>query len=76
MPMELRKKMSITDKETGKPTLNPEYLNKVLTIDGFSITKGLKYSHAKVENWDTAWRPDKTPEMCTVNEELLRLQIL
>lgn len=77
MPMELRKKMSITDKETGKPTLNPEYLNKVLTIDGFDVkAKSLRFSHARVESWETCWRPEKSPESCTVNEEILRMLAL
>lgn len=76
MPLELRKKMSVINKNTGKPELNQEYMNRVLTIDGFSITKGLKFSHARVEDWNTCWRTDKTPEMCEINEEILRMQIL
>ena len=73
LPMDLRKAMTVIDKETGKPTLNPKYLNRCLTFSGFDIkTKSLRVSHAKVENWSTCWRPEKTPDMCSMQEEVLR----
>ena len=75
--MNLRQDMSIIDKETGKPILNPKYLNKCLTFDGFTISpKSLRFTHARVDDWNTCWRPEKTPEMCEIQEEILRMQIL
>ena len=77
MPMNIRQDMTVIDKDTGKPTLNPEYLDRVLTFDGFDVkTKSLRFSHARVNDWNTCWRPDKNKYMCQVNEEILRMLAL
>ena len=76
MPLELRKKMTVIDQKTGKPTLNEAHKFLVYTISGFDIKdKSLRFSHAKVLDWEHP-RVDKTPDMCILEEEILRMQVL
>lgn len=70
IPMELREKMTIKDKD-GKPTLNPEYLNRVITVDGQSVTsRSLRLAHATCE-WSRGFRTDKTYLDCIIDELVL-----
>ena len=44
---EWKKKLALVDTETGRISLNPEYLYKVIPIDGLALTAGnLKFQHA------------------------------
>lgn len=71
IPLELRQKMTIKDPETGEPTLNPEYLGKVLTVEGFDIkNKSLRMSHCRCD-WSSCFRPEKSMYECSIDREFL-----
>lgn len=73
IPLELRKVMTVLD-ASGKPELNPDYLNKVCVIDGMSISpKSLRFSHAR-SKFD--FRSDKTKYDCVLSELFLRSNII
>lgn len=77
MPMEWREKMTIKD-INGQPTLNPEYLNKVVVIRGQEWTKNIRLKHAVAVpygGWPTPFRDDKAPESCTFNFEKVEAKI-
>lgn len=58
----------------GKPCLKPEYLGKVVTIDGQDLSaRALRFTHARI----TLWREDgKLPATCTFEEHLLNDLVL
>lgn len=77
MPMEWRERMTIQD-PNGQPTLNPEYLNKVVVIRGQEWTKNIRLKHAVAVpygGWPNPFRDDKAPEACTFNFEKVEAKI-
>lgn len=51
--------------DNGKPTLNPDYLNRCAALVGQEFGKNGLLGSARIEEW----RPDKTPEQCTLTKE-------
>jgi ATP-dependent DNA ligase len=75
IPMKQREEMTITNSE-GKPCLNPDYLNKVLVINGQDLSpKAKRFMHATAD-WDRGFRDDKSPLDCTMDAKWLETQIL
>lgn len=75
MEMELRKKMTKLD-PAGKPMLDPEFLGKVVVINGQDISsKARRFMHATCE-WEKGFRTDKTKFDCVMEENFLVSQIL
>lgn len=66
--VELKRSMSQINPESNLPELKAEYYNKVCSVDGMSVTKNLKFSHAK-SNFE--FRIDKSPYECVINEQFL-----
>ena len=61
--------------ENGKITLNPDYLYKVISIDGLALTgNNLKFQHATLKNKNLEFKK-KNPSECTW-EEVLQDMIL
>ena len=74
MPDKLREEM--TGSDGYQFGLNTEYINKVISIDGMSISpKNRRITHAVV-NWDNCWKDMKTPDMCELEEEVLEKNII
>ncbi len=72
-----KKKLAAIDTETGKITLNPEYLGKVIAVDGLALTGGnLKFQHATLKNKGNLEFKAKNPSECVWEEEDLRNMIL
>lgn len=62
--------------EDGKITLNPDYLYKVISVDGLALTgNNLKFQHATLKNKILEFK-DKNPSECTWEEETLQDMIL
>lgn len=62
--------------EDGKIILNPDYLYKVISIDGLALTgNNLKFQHATLKNKILEFK-DKNPSECTWEEETLKDMIL
>ena len=62
--------------EDGKITLNPDYLYKVISVDGLALTgNNLKFQHATLKNKILEFK-DKNPSECTWEEEALKDMIL
>jgi len=75
LPLELRKKMTVYDEE-NKPMLNPDFEGKVLVIDGQSVSaRNLRFAHCRVENWESAFRTDKTKYECILDKENLMKEV-
>ena len=72
---EWKKKLAKVD-ENGKITLNPDYLYKVISIDGLALTgNNLKFQHATLKNKNLEFK-NKNPSECTWEEEVLQDMIL
>ena len=70
----LRRKMTVLNEE-GKPTLNPEYLGRVMTVTGQDVSSvNLRLSHCRATSW--VFRTDKNMSDCTLTREFLMSQIL
>jgi len=77
LPDNLRKEATIYDEITGKPILNPKFIHKCLSVDGFDVKqKSLRFSHARVDSWKNCWRTDKQWQNCILNEDFLLNQAL
>lgn len=73
MDLDLRKAMTVTG-DDGLPALNPEYLGKVCSINGMSVSsKQLRLNHP-VSNF--VFRDDKTYEQCVMSEKFLKNNII
>ncbi len=60
----LRKDMTHYD-DQGFPILNPEYYGKVVDVDGQNFSSRSKHlNHARIIDW----RPDLTPEHCSLKQ--------
>ena len=76
MPDKLRDDMTWVSDYTGDVNLEALYYNKVLSIDGMSISpKNRRITHAVV-NWDNCWKDMKTPDMCELEEAVLERNII
>lgn len=72
IPLELRKKMTIVG-EDGKPTIDPKYLQTVVTIDGQDLSaRAKRFTHARI----TSFRSDKKWFDCSFPEAQLDNLIL
>ena len=72
---EWKRKLAKVD-ENGKITLNPDYLYKVISIDGLALTgSNLKFQHAILKNKILEFK-DKNPTECIWEEETLQDMIL
>lgn len=60
----IRTEATVLDAD-GKPTLNPEYLNKCVEIKGQEFGKNNKLGSARINEW----RPDKNPEDCQLKAD-------
>ncbi|KKL07990.1 hypothetical protein LCGC14_2580460 [marine sediment metagenome] len=76
MPDSLREQMTIRSNDGINFTLHTAFWNRVLSIDGMSISpKNRRITHAVV-NWDNCWKDMKTPDMCELEEEVLERNII
>lgn len=76
LPDNLRKEATVYN-QAGEPELNPSFLNRCLSIDGFDVKQqSLRFSHARVESWVSCWRMDKVWTQCIISEEFLLNQSL
>lgn len=70
----LRRKMTVKDEE-GNPVLNPEYLGRVIKVEGQDISsKNLRLTHCRCLDWN--FRIDKSPSQCILTKSFLEEQIL
>lgn len=69
IPLEIRNKITIVI--GGKPTLDPSYYNKVVEVDGQSISaRAMRLNHPRL----IRFREDKNPDQCIMEKStLLRL---
>lgn len=73
MPLELRKEATLL--VDGKPTLNPDFMGRVLVINGQDVSpKALRFMHATV-NWKIGFRSDKSKHECVMDQSFLLSQI-
>ena len=69
----LRRRMTILD-DNGNPTINPEYIGKVLACEGQDFSsKNSRMSHARS---DFIFRTDKSTSDCILTREFIDSQIL
>ncbi len=73
MTLELKRLMSEIDPVTNLPFLKKEYYGKVCSIDGMSVTKNMKFSHAKS---NFIFREDKSAYECIIDEQFLLQNII
>ncbi len=74
MKYTLREEMTVY--VDGKPALKPEFLRKVLVVNGQDVSpKSKTFMHA-VGDWDRGFREDKSWTDCRMEEEFLNSQIL
>ena len=69
---EIRERMTSYD-EFGNPYLNPEYLGKVMELDGQCFSPRSKHLvHARI----VEWRPDKTSDDCVILQSDIDQQVV
>jgi len=74
---EWKRKMAQIDLNTGKIELNPEYLGKVIAINGLALTKGnLKFQHATLLNKGNMEFKPKNPSECTWDRATLEDMVI
>lgn len=72
-PQKVRQEMTWIDPETNRPTLHPDYYNRVVEIDGQDVsTKERRFRHAVIRHF----RPDKTAFECVFYESDLERYII
>lgn len=77
IPHEWKRKLAQIDVNTGKIGLNPEYLGKVIPINGLALTKGnLKFQHATLLNKGEMGFKAKHPTECTWDRSVLDDMVL
>lgn len=70
---EWKRKMALLDPSTGKIGLRPEYLGKVIAINGLALTgSNLKFQHAVLKDKGILEFKAKNPSECTWDIEALR----
>ena len=73
---EWKRKLAQIDEE-GNITLNPEYLDKVIAVDGMALSgTSLKFHHAVLKNKDTLEFKAKNPTDCCWDIDTLRDMVL
>ena len=73
---EWKRKLAHID-ENGKITLNPEYLNKVIAVDGMALSgTSLKFHHAILKNKETLEFKAKQPTDCVWDKSALEEMVL
>lgn len=76
LTMDLRRRMTVRD-ENGKPKLNPEWLDKVIVINGQSVSpQSKRFSHCTLAHPTQFSRPDKTKFDCEIEEDFLLASII
>lgn len=74
MPMTVRQEASHKDAE-GKISLNPDFLGRVLVINGQDLSpKAHRFMHATID-WKRGFRKDKSPELCVMEKSFMLSQI-
>lgn len=63
IPLSVRKEATVM--EDGKPTLNPDYLNRCVELVGQEFGKNHRLGSARINEW----RPDKDPLDCKLTKE-------
>ena len=70
---EWKRKLAQINPETGKIELNPEYKDKVISINGLALTgSNLKFQHATLKNKGALEFKAKNPSECTWDEATLK----
>lgn len=70
---EWKRKFAKVDPVTGEITLNPEYLNKVIAINGLALTAtNLKFQHAVIKDRNAIEFKAKQPTECVWEENVLK----
>lgn len=74
---EWKRKFAKIDPVTGEISLNPEYLNKVIAINGLALTAtNLKFQHAVIKDKNAIEFKAKNPTECVFDIETLRDMVL
>ena len=77
IPHEVKRMMTVVD-DKGVISLNPEYLNKVIAINGMGLTHSqLRFSHAVIKDRDPdrLITKDKAPINCNYSKETLESMV-
>lgn len=75
MKLKMREEMTVYDAD-GNPTLNLDFLKKVLVVNGQDVSpKSKRFMHA-TGDWDRGFRDDKHWTECQMEEKFLNSQIL
>lgn len=70
---EWKRRLAYVNVDTGKIELNPEYKDKVISINGLALTgTNLKFQHATLKTRGTIEFKAKNPTECTWDEATLR----
>lgn len=76
IPHEWKRKLAVVD-ENGKISLNPEYLGKVIAIDGMALSHtSLRFQHAVLKEKDGLVFKDKAPKDCEWTKEALEKMVI
>ena len=76
IPHEWKKELAQVN-EDGKITLKPEYLGKVIAIDGMALSHtSLRFQHAVLKDKDGLVFKDKAPINCTWTKEALEKMVI
>ena len=76
IPHEWKRKLAQVG-EDGKITLNPEYLGKVIAIDGMALSHtSLRFQHAVLKEKDGLVFKDKAPKDCEWTREALEKMVI
>ena len=76
IPHEWKKELAQVN-EDGKITLKPEYLGKVIAIDGMALSHtSLRFQHAVLKDKDGLVFKDKAPIDCTWTKEALEKMVI
>lgn len=67
IPVKTLEEATVQD-EFGNPQLNPSFLNRCLAFTGQQWSKNGLMEHARLAEW----RPDKTPQECTIDPDVMR----
>lgn len=74
---EWKRKLAQVNSETGIIELNPEYKDKVISINGLALTgNNLKFQHATLQHKGELEFKAKNPSECTYDESFLRDMVL
>ena len=75
IPLELRKRMTITGPD-GSPDLDPEFLRKVVVVNGQDVSsKSLRFMHATID-WKRGFRNSKNYLDCVLPREFITSHVM